>query len=187
MNRLLVTTVCSVMFVATSLAWAQQPTPPALQPQQTRPGTVEFVNAQQQSDWLASALIGRTVTNAQGETLGDINDLIIDEQGTVVAVIIGVGGFLGVGEKDVGVRYSALQFQPRPEPVRVSPPVVPGQQPGADPARPAPLPEPRDRPQAIQRQDPKHRDKVIVLEVSKEQLAAAPPYRQLGETQGSKN
>lgn len=165
MNRLVATTVCSVMFIATSLVWAQQPTPPAPQPQQPRPGTVAFVDAQQPSDWLASTLIGRTVTNAQGETLGDINDLIIDEQGTVVAVVIGVGGFLGVGEKDVGVRYSALQLQPRPEPV----------------------PEPRDRPPAAQREDPKHRDRVIVLEVSKEQLAAAPPYRQLGEKPESKN
>jgi hypothetical protein len=139
---------------------------------------VEFVNAQQPSNWLASALIGRTVTNAQGETLGDINDIIIDEQGTVVAVVMGVGGFLGIGEKDVGVRYTALQFQPRPEPVRAPPPAPgPGQQPS--PARPAP--EPGDRPPAAQREDPKHRDKVLVLEVSKEQLAAAPPYRKLGE------
>ena len=180
MKRLLATTVCSVMFVVASFVWAQQPTPPAPQPQQTRPGTVEFVPTQRQSDWLASALIGRTVTNAQGETLGDINDFIIDEQGTVVAVIIGVGGFLGVGEKDVGVRYSALQFQPRPEPVRAPPPApIPGQQPS--PVRPAPVPEPRDRPPAAQREDPKHRDKVLVLEVSKEQLAAAPQYRKLGE------
>jgi hypothetical protein len=176
----LVTTVCSVMFVATSLVWAQQPTPTAPPPPQPRLGTVEFVDTQQPSNWLASALIGRTVTNAQGETLGDINDVIIDEQGTVVAVVIGVGGFLGVGEKDVGVRYTALQFQPRPEPVRAPPPAPgPGQQPS--PARPAPVPEPRDRPPAAQREDPKHRDKVIVLEVSKEQLAAAPQYRKLGE------
>ena len=180
MKRLLATTVCSVMFVATSFVWAQQPTPPAPQPQQTRPGMVEFVAAQQQSDWIASALIGRTVTNAQGETLGDINDIIIDEQGTVVAVVIGVGGFLGIGEKDVGVRYTALQFQPRPEPPRAPPAVpVPGQQPSPDPARPAP--------QATAREDPKHRDKLIVLDVSKEQLVSAPPYRQLGEKKESKN
>ena len=185
MQRLVGTTVCSVMFIATSLVWAQQPTPTAPPPPQPNPGTVEFVAAQQPSDWLASTLIGRTVTNAQGETLGDINDLIVDEQGTVVAVVIGVGGFLGMGEKDVGVRYSALQFQPRPEQVRAPPPApIPGQQPS--PPRPAPPPEPRDATTA-QREDPKHRDKVIVLEVSKEQLAAAPPYRQLGEKQESKN
>jgi hypothetical protein len=66
----LVTTVCSVMFVATSLVWAQQPTPTAPPPPQPSPGTVAFVDTQQPSNWLASALIGRTVTNAQGETLG---------------------------------------------------------------------------------------------------------------------
>ena len=92
-------------------AYPDRPTPAATE---SGNGRVRCCTAA--GDWLASTLIGRTVTNAQGETLGDINDLIVDEQGTVVAVVIGVGGFLGMGEKDVGVRYSALQFQPRPEP-----------------------------------------------------------------------
>lgn len=70
MKRLLGTTVFSVMFVATSLALAQQqpkieqPTPPDRQTQQTGQGMVEFVDEQQQSDWMASVLIGRTVTNS---------------------------------------------------------------------------------------------------------------------------
>jgi hypothetical protein len=172
MQRLFGTTLCSVLLAATSLVWAQPPPPPpAPQTQHTAQGTVEFMEHQQQSDWVTSALIGRTVTNAQGESLGDINDIIIDEQGHVVAVIIGVGGFLGIGEKDVGVRYTALHFEPLPEPPRAPPPgAAPGQQPGTAPA-----------PQAPRQDDPKHRDKLIVLDVSKEQLEAAPPYRKLGE------
>lgn len=73
--------------------------------------SIEFVATQQESDWLASSLIGRTVYNEQNEELGDINDVILGEDGQVVAVLIGVGGFLGIGEKDVGVKYSALHFQ----------------------------------------------------------------------------
>jgi len=164
MHRLFGTTLCSVLFVATSLVLAQQqPTPPAPQTPHAAQGTVPFVEQQQQSDWLTSALIGRSVINSADEILGDINDLIIDEQGTVVAVVIGVGGFLGIGEKDVGVRYTDLQFEPIPEP-----------------ARQAPRPEPGDRPHGTQQADPQHRDKLIVLAVSKEQLEAAPPYRKLG-------
>jgi sporulation protein YlmC with PRC-barrel domain len=191
MKRLLGTTVCSVMLVATSLVCAQQQpapqqsTPSQQQRQQTSQGTVEFVDAQQPSDWMTSALIGRSVTNSAGESLGDINDVIIDEQGKVVAIIIGVGGFLGIGEKDIGVRYTDLQFEPVPEPPRAPPPApAPTQQPGPDATQRPPRPEPGDRPQgaqATQSEDPKHSDTLIVLEVSKEQLEAAPAYRKLGE------
>jgi PRC-barrel domain len=51
------------------------------------------------------------VENAQGENLGEINNVIINEKGDVVAAIIGVGGFLGIGEKNVGVPFDALEFR----------------------------------------------------------------------------
>src|SRR5918998_148134 len=180
------------MFVATNLVCAQQPatqpsTPPPHQTQQTGQVAVEFVDQQQPSDWMTSALMGRNVMNSAGEILGDIEDIIIDEQGKVVAVVIGVGGFLGIGEKGIGVRYTALQFEPVPVPEqpRVRPLVpAPTQQPGAGAIRQPPVAEPVERPQGTQAtpsEDPQHRDKLIVLGVSKEQLEAAPAYRKLGE------
>ena len=42
--------------------------------------------------------------------LGDISDLVLNENGSVAAVVIGIGGFLGIGEKQVAVAYSALQW-----------------------------------------------------------------------------
>jgi sporulation protein YlmC with PRC-barrel domain len=144
MKRLLGTTLCSVMFVATNLVCAQQqPTtqpshPPQHQTQQTGQATVAFIDKQQPSDWMTSALIGRRVMNSAGEILGDINDIIIDEQGKVVAVVIGVGGFLDIGEKDIGVRYTDLKFEPVPVPEqpRVPPPApAPTQQPSPDALR----------------------------------------------------
>lgn len=59
----------------------------------------------QQSDTQVSAndFIGQPVYNTNNETIGDINDLIIEEKGGIVAAVIGVGGFLGIGEKDVAV------------------------------------------------------------------------------------
>lgn len=65
------------------------------------------------SDRLASRIIGQPVydgTAADANNLGNINDLVIDESGDVQAAIIGVGGFLGLGEKQVAVAYSALQW-----------------------------------------------------------------------------
>ena len=49
---------------------------------------------------------------ANNENIGEINDVLINRNGQVVAVIIGVGGFLGIGEKDVAVPMSMLLFQP---------------------------------------------------------------------------
>src|SRR5690606_36160227 len=47
---------------------------------------------------------------ADAERIGEINDLVISAEGDVAAVIIGVGGFLGLGEKNVAVDYAQLQW-----------------------------------------------------------------------------
>jgi sporulation protein YlmC with PRC-barrel domain len=65
------------------------------------------------TDGLASRLIGFPVYSsaaADAERIGEINDLVIGQNGEVSAVIIGVGGFLGVGEKNVAVDYPQLQW-----------------------------------------------------------------------------
>ncbi len=65
------------------------------------------------TDNLASRIIGQPVydgTAADANNLGNINDLVLNESGAVQAVVIGVGGFLGLGEKQVAVAYSALQW-----------------------------------------------------------------------------
>jgi sporulation protein YlmC with PRC-barrel domain len=54
---------------------------------------------------LASKLMGASIQGANNEKLGTINDVLIDESGKVVAVIVGVGGFLGIGEKNVAIPY----------------------------------------------------------------------------------
>lgn len=56
-------------------------------------------------------LIGAKVYNAEKKIIGDIEDLILDELNSVEGVIIGVGGVLGLGEKRIGVRYTALQIE----------------------------------------------------------------------------
>lgn len=65
------------------------------------------------SDRFTSRIVGAPVYDsaaADANHLGDINDLVLNENGSVAAVIIGVGGFLGIGEKQVAVAYSALQW-----------------------------------------------------------------------------
>ena len=68
--------------------------------------------------WRASKLMGLDVYNEANEKLGDINELILDKNGKVNAVVIGVGGFLGMGEHDIAVTMDKLKFIE--EPVRTS-------------------------------------------------------------------
>ena len=53
--------------------------------------------------WRASKLMGLNVYNEANEKLGDINELLVDKSGKIEAVVIGVGGFLGMGEHDIAV------------------------------------------------------------------------------------
>jgi sporulation protein YlmC with PRC-barrel domain len=68
--------------------------------------------------WRASKLMGLDVYNEANEKLGDINELILDKDGKVSAVVIGVGGFIGMGEHDIAVGMDKLKFVE--EPVRTS-------------------------------------------------------------------
>jgi len=69
-----------------------------------------FVARQEMGQMLASKLIGTTVVSQNNETIGDVNDVLFDRGGQVMAAVIGVGGFLGIGEKDVAVPFQQLEF-----------------------------------------------------------------------------
>ncbi len=70
-----------------------------------------FFKGQQASQWLArDLLLGAKVRNAQGQIIGDIEDLILNEQNQIEGVLMGTGGFLGAAEKKIGVRLSALKI-----------------------------------------------------------------------------
>ena len=73
-----------------------------------------FLQRQEGSQQLArDFLIGAKVYNAEDKIVGDVEDLILDELNRVEGVIIGVGGVLGLGEKRIGVRYTALNIEVR--------------------------------------------------------------------------
>jgi sporulation protein YlmC with PRC-barrel domain len=67
-----------------------------------------------QGNWRASKVVGLSVYNDANESLGSINDLLTDQSGNIKAVIIGVGGFLGVGEHLVAVPFDKVKFVNEP-------------------------------------------------------------------------
>lgn len=65
------------------------------------------------SRWLASDVYKADVYDAAEHKIGDVVDLMIDSNGNVTAAIIGVGGFLGVGQKDVAIPFKELKVSTR--------------------------------------------------------------------------
>ena len=64
--------------------------------------------------WQGSKLIGLNVYNDQNEKVGSIKDLMFDKSGNIASVVIGVGGFLGMGERDVAVKWGELKWSDEP-------------------------------------------------------------------------
>ena len=64
--------------------------------------------------WQGSKLIGLDVYNDQNEKIGDIKQLMVNKSGNIDLVVIGVGGFLGVGERDVAVKWAEMKWSNEP-------------------------------------------------------------------------
>jgi sporulation protein YlmC with PRC-barrel domain len=73
-------------------------------------GEARAIAQPQPGQMLGSDLRGTRVYGASNESIGDISDLVVDRDGRLAAVIVGVGGFLGIGQKDVAVPFEALEI-----------------------------------------------------------------------------
>ncbi len=97
--------------VLTSLpAFAQTPAPATPAAKVAIPGGVFYKGLGPQQYAARDKLIGANVVNKDGVVIGDIKDLIMSSSNQVEGVLLGTGGILGAGEKEVGVRYGALNF-----------------------------------------------------------------------------
>ena len=72
-------------------------------------GSAQFVNTQKPDQWLASKFKGTDVIGADNEKIGDISDILFDKAGKIEAFIVSVGGFLGMGAKDVALAPAAFE------------------------------------------------------------------------------
>jgi len=111
MRKFVAAALLSVVAVG-STAYAQntQPADRAAPTATTKPIADSNTKMMLKGNWRASKLIGLKVYNEGNERLGDINELILDKNGKVNAVVIGVGGFLGMGEHDIAVSMDKLKF-----------------------------------------------------------------------------
>ena len=95
----------AALLLSTTGAFAQAPQPANTQGQAqimtSLPGDAATV-----THWYK-----QSVYDPSDSKIGEIMDVLLDKQGKVVAMIVGVGGFLGMGEKDVAVPFNAVQFK----------------------------------------------------------------------------
>jgi sporulation protein YlmC with PRC-barrel domain len=89
---------------------------PQGQTQTTPAPTPQGASASMQStnQWRGSQLIGLDVYNSNQENIGDINDVILSSDGKIEIVVIGAGGWLGMGEHNVGLRWDQVKFVNEP-------------------------------------------------------------------------
>jgi sporulation protein YlmC with PRC-barrel domain len=83
-------------------------TPPAAA-QAAKP---DVISSQQPNLWLASKFKGTDVIGTDNKSIGDVSDILFDKSGKIEAYVVSVGGFLGVGAKDVALASSTFQMVP---------------------------------------------------------------------------
>lgn len=87
-----------------------EPATPAPDATAAAPAPGSYASEQTADEWRSSKLVGLNVYNANDEKIGDINDLLLGADGKISSAVIGVGGFLGMGEKLVAVPFGDLKF-----------------------------------------------------------------------------
>jgi hypothetical protein len=89
---------------------AATPATPAPSATATPAGKANFVSKQTADQWLASKFNGTDVIGADEAKIGDVSDVLFDKDRKIVAYIVGVGGFLGIGSKDVAIDPASFQL-----------------------------------------------------------------------------
>jgi sporulation protein YlmC with PRC-barrel domain len=153
----------SVMIAAPALA--QSNLPAKSDKDSTTAPAAGTATKQSLHQWRLSNFTGLDVYNAQNEKIGDISDLIADERGKVELVVIGVGGFLGIGQHNVGLPWERVKF--------VMEPIKPGSESAAAKSRTTTGSGVVTRTEAGARDTPDH----AVVNMTKDQLKALPEFK----------
>ena len=129
LKKLMITTASLALLTSAAIAQApEQPkqSPPAAttdQPKQSPPAATaeksaaknQVITEQKPDQLLASKLKGTNVMGSTDEKIGDVSDILFDKDGKILAYVVGVGGFLGIGAKDVALSPASFQIVPASE------------------------------------------------------------------------
>ena len=113
LKTLMISAAVSALMVSGALA---QDKPPMASPPAKAEGaamdSAKFIQAQGTDHWVFSKFKGTDVLGPDNAHIGNVNDMLFDKNGKILGLIVGVGGFLGIGEKSVAIDMSAFQVAP---------------------------------------------------------------------------
>jgi sporulation protein YlmC with PRC-barrel domain len=114
--RILMTSAAAVIALSAAAHAQEAVTEPATEEGATAaqtqelPSGVTIIAVQEDGQTLANELIGTNIVNAEGETIGEITDLLMGEDGQVIGSVVSVGGFLGIGAKELALAQGEIDF-----------------------------------------------------------------------------
>ena len=125
-RKLLASTALALVVSGGAIAQEMAPADPAMAPADPAMDTTaapvetpeqQLVTAEETGinadGWLATEIIGETIYNStsdDAEAIGDVNDFVLNQNGEIGAVVVGVGGFLGIGQKNVAINWNDLEL-----------------------------------------------------------------------------
>jgi hypothetical protein len=118
LKKLMISAAISALMVSGAMA---QASPPADPPKAAAPkadaapapaDAAKFIPTQSTDQWVFSRFKGTSVLGPDDAKVGDVNDMLFDRNGKILGLIVGVGGFLGIGEKSVAIDMSAFKVVP---------------------------------------------------------------------------
>ncbi len=170
-------------------AWAQAPKDLAPSSQAS---SIPFLTRMESGQWRGSKLVGINVYGTDNQKIGDINEVIIDRLGQAKAIVIGVGGFLGLGEKNVAIPFNLVQWDvgrdraagagPAPDVARTATGAQPGQTLSTGGATLSSAPGAAPQQAGAQMRD--YPDRALV-QMSRQDLQDAPEFRYASELSSS--
>jgi sporulation protein YlmC with PRC-barrel domain len=117
LKKLMITTASLALLTSAAIAQAPE------QPKQSPPAATtdksadknQVITEQKPDQLLASKVKGSNVIGSNDEKVGDVSDILFDKDGKILAYVVGVGGFLGIGAKDVALSPASFQIMPAGE------------------------------------------------------------------------
>jgi sporulation protein YlmC with PRC-barrel domain len=113
-KTLMMSAAVSALMVTGAMAQSTQPAPAPAAPaaKDAAPDSAKFVQQQSSDHFVFSKFKGTDVIGPDNAKVGDVNDMVFDKNGKLIGLVVGVGGFLGIGEKNVAMDMSAFQVVP---------------------------------------------------------------------------
>jgi hypothetical protein len=119
LKKFMITTAAAALLAGPAFAQpSNTTTPPAATTMQAPPAMTpatsssKFVTAQTPDQLLATKFKGTDVIGTDNAKIGDVADVLFDKDGKILAYVVGVGGFLGIGSKDVALAPASFQVMP---------------------------------------------------------------------------